>query len=589
MLKLPLNALSCAGAFALCMAVLPAHAGPGDPSATFIAGNAAPGETTSTRCRSNGFLDVLFLVGGNIVSVVESGTVCTVGAARGVGSQSSADAERARARVEAKFAQARQRRDQAAVLDQAFAEMLKEFDQETYDAIAAEVEESANDEDPDKQVSDKVRADLERRLSDLKSRLAESKADLTSAIEARKRELPRRQEDLTQAEVEYRKAVAAARVAALQDVADREQVVEAAEGAIAALEGQVGSQSARLQLQAAKARHMLAQQELQAARQNVEGEGYLNATGVTSAQANVQAARTAIKDLDREIEASQADVDHFSAEVNAVQAELDALGTSFQLSGRAPTTFEALRTRGINVWFDTTFTTAEDRQVGRRQDIDQYRFTTGVQGRFSERWVAGVALGYVAADSDDNTSTGISSETDTFLIAPYGAYQITESALIDLGLSYAYTDIESVRAGAATSDSSSHSYGAVIGLSGQKALNPWVTVNGRIGQSYSYGESDGYTDSLGLIVPTSDSDSVISKLTVGLNVTPVENWRLFASANANFDMIKPDNGEDRADVFGSTGAEYDFGRFQLRGSVGSTFFRNDYSDIAAALRVSTQL
>jgi len=54
-------------------------AGPGDPSATFIAGNTAPGETTSTRCKSNGFVEVIFSLGGAVVSRVESGTACTPG------------------------------------------------------------------------------------------------------------------------------------------------------------------------------------------------------------------------------------------------------------------------------------------------------------------------------------------------------------------------------------------------------------------------------------------------------------------------------------------------------------------------------
>lgn len=92
MLKLPLGVLSGASVVALSMAVVPAHAGPGDPSATFIAGNAAPGETTSTRCKANGFLEVIFSSGGVVMSRVESGTACTPTRSLGGGqSQSGSD------------------------------------------------------------------------------------------------------------------------------------------------------------------------------------------------------------------------------------------------------------------------------------------------------------------------------------------------------------------------------------------------------------------------------------------------------------------------------------------------------------------
>ncbi len=69
--------------------VSPVQAGPGDPSATFIAGNAAPGETTSTNCLPNGYLEVVFSLGGAVVSRIESGTTCTPGSGSGSGSSSS--------------------------------------------------------------------------------------------------------------------------------------------------------------------------------------------------------------------------------------------------------------------------------------------------------------------------------------------------------------------------------------------------------------------------------------------------------------------------------------------------------------------
>lgn len=575
---------------ALCAGLaLPASvwAGPGDPSATFIAGNANPGETTSTACKANGFLEVIFRAGGTIVSSVESGTPCTPTAAPASGSKGlggDPDAA-ARTRVNDALRSLQIADDLQAALDKAVREGHEyapgEFPPELQEVLEREAQQATEDQ------KSALRAQLQAELADARAAEQDAKAALAEALaeigparaalaEAEDAQAAARAEaDLFDAEVarwERIRALAARYRQALSDgasdLADRLRSELVAAGMPQTRSATAYSEA---KLGVARTRRQEFQPRLDAAADEVAR----HADDVTRIEGDIRAYE-AIAERNRGYQAE-------------IERELRILEAEFQFAGSPATTLEALRARGIDVWASGDFTSAEDRQAGRRQDVDLYRGSVGAHVRVSERLVAGLAAGYSFTDSDDATGTGISSETDTYFLSPYLAYRISETLAADAALSYAFSDVESVRAGTATSDHAIHSGGIAAGISASRQFSPWVTASGRIGQSYFYSDAESYTDSTGLVVPSRESETAYTSVSAGLDVEPGGGWTVFGDVSARYNLISPEADVDRADSRISGGAAYDLGGVAVRGTVGTMLFRNDYSDIQFGLRLDTQL
>jgi len=340
---------------------------------------------------------------------------------------------------------------------------------------------------------------------------------------------------------------------------------------------------------AAQARVAMAEQELEAAK--AAHDAAIEAH-VADAQSAVEEAKSALEQndsaveyLEQELNNAETDVLAAESEVSSLQRLIRNLEAQNQLTGPSGDVFETLRARGLEFWSRGSLGFADDTQAGRNLEIEQREMTLGVQGRLSERLLLGLAASYVNGDNEDQTGTGISTETDTFLFAPYLAYQLSEDLALDASGVYGFTDVALTRAVTATAGYDATTIGGQIGLSLRHQLSQVISLTGRVGQSYVTTDSDGYTDTGGVTVASSDSEQAATSLSGRLNVSTDPDWRWHGALKVRYDTIDPGNGVDRLYGALSTGLEYNPGPYAVAVQANRSVFRSNYEATALSLQI----
>ncbi|MGD1934700.1 MAG: autotransporter domain-containing protein, partial [Candidatus Phaeomarinobacter sp.] len=289
------------------------------------------------------------------------------------------------------------------------------------------------------------------------------------------------------------------------------------------------------------------------------------------------------------IKGLQSDVARSDARIESLESRIRNLKRQNQLAGPAPqpSIFDLINARGIHTWVSGDITSAEDTRSGQRRDTDAWRVTVGGQVRVTERITTGMSLTYGFSDTDDTTGFGTSKEADTYLVSPFVAYRLSPDTGLRAGVVYSQTETDAVRASGATASYTTRGYGARAGISTREQLNPWVTVRGGLSQSFFYSETDGYTDSAGLVTPNADSTSSTTHVSTRADVAATPDLSIYGALNGSYALLKSDGDRDRADAYLGLGADYDAGFALLSAEVGKTVFRNNYSDINA--RVTAQV
>ncbi|MGD1934699.1 MAG: autotransporter domain-containing protein [Candidatus Phaeomarinobacter sp.] len=585
----------------------PAHAGPGDPSAAFIATKAAPGETTSTRCNSNGFTEVIFSVGMTVVSTVESGDTCTPGTPT-----TSVGSGRSQGEIDA-IAQAEI--DSDAQFDSTLDEFGDLWDIDVFDGWdgdggdggedgdgdgdTGENEDGTEDEEDNSALEDAKReldaalgylASEQKNVASLKNKISTLQAERAAAMETAQAAFDEAEAKHTEALLESERWMLGLRALKRFKAIQQE--------AIAATPGTDRSEYLLEQLDEARAD--LSQYGIAESLPIVSAENSMAAAEVrlTITWNAVQAAEAELEgvpsEYDGDIELAEFDLKQaesrlktYMARVEELRAKVRLLQSSNQLSGAAPspTLLQLLQARGVRTWVSGSFSSAEDKRSGQRRDIDSWRLVAGGQVRLTERTAVGMSAAYSFADTDDRTGVATSTESDSYMAAPYVAYRLSPNAGIRAGVVYSQTETDLERPGGATASYTTRAYGARIGASGQKTLNPWVSVQGSLGQSYFYSETDSYSDTAGTAVPSSDRSRSTTHAGGRVNVTATPDLKVFGGVSVDYAMFTSDDERDRADAYASLGLDYAAHGALISAEVGQTLFRNNYSDIGARVTV----
>jgi len=586
-------------------------AAPGDPTAAFIASNAAPGETTSTRCNSNGFVEVIFSLGATVVSTVESGDTCTPGTPVGPGGPvgNSGTTPQSGGSAEAK-------RENQNDLDD-----LEDLHGRVWDDEGDEIDgwdgeggedgggtgggDGGNGGEDETDTEAELRR-LEGELADEKAKNAEMTAEFMSSarlieeMKAAREEFSAENEKklestgraLEEARVELARwgdIVSALR--ALNEARDLFVATPVTSPDMPSIERRLENARAALRALGVPERTSMASAEAALDEARI----YFNSADA----ANTNAANDAFeesKDLGMQIRVAEegqkllaTDIARSDARISQLESRIQNLKRQNQLAGPAPqpSILDLINARGIHTWVSGDFTSAEDTRSGQRRDTEAWRVTVGGQVRVTERVTTGISLTYGFSDTDDTTGFGTSKEADTYLVSPSVAYRLSPDTGFRAGLVYSQTETDAVRAGGATTSYTTRGYGARVGVSTREQLNPWVTVRGGLGQSFFYSETDGYTDTAGLVTPNADSRSSTTHVSTRVDVAATPDLTLYGSLNGSYALLKSDGERDRADAYLGTGADYDAGFALLSAEVGKTVFRNNYSDVTA--RVTAQV
>lgn len=289
--------------------------------------------------------------------------------------------------------------------------------------------------------------------------------------------------------------------------------------------------------------------------------------------------------LIKQIPSTRMRIERLKSEIADLRSKIATLRAKNQFAGPSAGPFDALRARGVEFFGSTGLTKSTDKQLGRNVEEDSTQASVGVQARLSERLIAGVGVNYAYADSDDRTGLGISSTSNTYGLAPFVAYRLNENLALSGSLYYGYTSIDSTRAGIASAEYGSHTYGGGIGLSSQKQLNQWITLTGSAYQSYFRSSTDGYTDSTGLAISGSNSGSGTSSLSGRMDLFPADGWRVFGGTSINYLTINPSVNIDRLDASVTGGVERNWGNASVLAQVNHLAFRNNLDSTGVSLQL----
>lgn len=341
-------------------------------------------------------------------------------------------------------------------------------------------------------------------------------------------------------------------------------------------------------LGAARARQSLAETALQDAK-----DAHQNATndlreyaeaGVQSASYAIAQNNAPVTDLESRIATQEFTASEAQSRISELNSLIRALEQQNQIAGPSGDTFDVLRSQGLEFWSRGSAAFADDTQSGRNQEIEQQEITVGLQGRYSERLLLGLAVSYVEGENEDQTGTGISTDMDTFMVAPYLAYQLSEDLALDASGVYGITDVSLTRATTATASYDSTTLGGQIGVSLRHRLSKVISLTGRVAQTYVTTESDGYTDTGGVTVSSSDNDQAATSLSGRINVSTDPGWRWHGALKLRYDTIDPGNGVDRLYGTLSTGLEYNPGPYAVAVQANRSVFRSDYQATGLSLQ-----
>ncbi len=569
-------------------------AGPSDPTAANLIANARPGETTSTSCNSSGFIVVTFMGMSGGSSMVESSTTCTPGGGGGGGGSTPLPA-RVQSQLESDLVSHRLGQLGGDLMDHISGLSMDEIEDkfEDYDDTSAITDEEKT------ALLAKYRSELSKARSSLaqaKRRVSELGQQLSDALANAAARLPGLEADLQNAEASlasaYRYAPNLPTMMGVVDAGTKLDVLQrqAEEWRIKSESASYGRPDyARNMYGAAQARVALAEQELEAA---IAAHDAATEAHVANAQSAVDEAKSAlagnnsaVEYLEGQLATAEFELVNAESEVSDLQRLIRNIESQNQVAGPSGDTFDVLRTQGLEFWSRGTVAFADDTQAGRNQEIEQQEITVGLQGRYSERLLLGLAVSYVNGDNADQTGAGISTDTDTFLVAPYLAYQLSEDLALDASGVYGVTDVALTRAVTATANYDATTIGGQIGLSLRHKLSQVISLTGRVGQSYVVTDSDGYTDTGGVTVASSDNEQAATSLSGRINVSTDPDWRWNGALRVRYDTIDPGNGVDRLYGALSTGLEYNPGPYAVSVQASRTVFRSNYQATGLSLQI----
>lgn len=177
--------------------------------------------------------------------------------------------------------------------------------------------------------------------------------------------------------------------------------------------------------------------------------------------------------------------------VAAAGAPLVALGTGTS-AGDAATRFGA--------WASGSWSDVEGTKSNVKFDGNIWTGMVGGDYKFTERVIAGLAVGYEALDVDTSFNRG-STESSGWTVAPYAIFRIDDVFSVDVNVGYTNVDYDIDRKdplsnATITSDTDSDRWFGAVNLSGNWMVDSWA-LGANVGTLFAYEDRDGFRESNG--------------------------------------------------------------------------------------------
>lgn len=242
----------------------------------------------------------------------------------------------------------------------------------------------------------------------------------------------------------------------------------------------------------------------------------------------------------------------------------------------------------FELWAKAAYTSTEYDKVGATYDGGIATGMIGGSMKFSDTFLAGLALGYERMDLDTGSLTGTGKmEADGFTIAPYLGVQLSPRWSLDVMAGYTDLSYDAKRANnTITGSFDARRLFAGANVTGRYPVGGGLFMSPGVGVIYLTEKQDGYVESTGGIVPEDTIE--LGRAHLGAKVSyPMGMIAPYLRARAEYDFVHPDavaigNGQTTGDerLGGQVGLGLDFiGSGPLTGMVEASYDSLGRSDL----------
>ena len=185
------------------------------------------------------------------------------------------------------------------------------------------------------------------------------------------------------------------------------------------------------------------------------------------------------------------------------------------------------REKKAGVWILGSFSNIENDNVNTAFDGDIVNVVGGVDYRFTDRFIAGIAVSFEQTDLDTTFNLG-TFDIDGIGVMPYAAFVLNDKFSIDASVGFTQLDFDTTRTlavgGTATGSYEGDRFTSGVNLNYNNAIKNW-RVGASVGFLYIKEESDAFTE--------------VGGLAVAENTVSIGQGRASARVGYNFGKIQP--------------------------------------------------
>lgn len=175
--------------------------------------------------------------------------------------------------------------------------------------------------------------------------------------------------------------------------------------------------------------------------------------------------------------------------VAAAGAQIVALGSGASAGDKASQ---------FGLWVNGSYSNVSGDKAGAGFQGDLYGGMVGADYKLTDRFIAGVALGYEMLDVDTAFNRG-TTESHGYTVAPYAVFKIDDTFSVDFNVGYTRVDYDVDRLdplddSKITGDTDSNRWFATLNVAGNWLVNSW-SLGANLGTLYAYEDRDAFTES----------------------------------------------------------------------------------------------
>lgn len=224
---------------------------------------------------------------------------------------------------------------------------------------------------------------------------------------------------------------------------------------------------------------------------------------------------------------------------------------------------------GLGVWANVGYSSIDFDKAGSEFDGDIWTGMGGLDYKFTEQFIAGMAFGYENIDLETTFNRG-TLKADGWTFAPYALYRFTKTYSVDASVGYSMVDYDLTRRDplvntSITGKTDGNRYFGAVNLNGNWAEDQW-RFGAKLGNLYVTETKDRFTESNGVVT--------------GEQTTKVGQASLGGKVGYNLGMVEPyvsgagriyyGDADDKSDFLAGVGSLFYLGEMAIGGIEATT-------------------